>query len=159
MTHCVACWEGSSSADSINLTPGIHSGQNHNPAIWLVKQLLKNPSQNLMSFQTKITNLLLPDAFNKRLAAAEQLQDGMPDVWLLARMKKNCVMNLASCKQNAAKTATALEDLAMQLDDIGANKSTAAAAAAAAFSAEGPEDTGGGDVFIDEDAGNNSQQF
>ena len=66
-------------------------------------------------------------------------------------------MNLASCKQNAAKTATALEDLAMQLDDIGANKSTAAAAAA--FSGEGPEDTGGGDVFIDEDAGNNSQQF
>ena len=66
-------------------------------------------------------------------------------------------MNLASCKQNAAKTATAIEDLAMQLDDIGANKSTAAAAAA--FSAEGPEDTGGGDVFIDEDAGNNSQQF
>ena len=69
-------------------------------------------------------------------------------------------MNLASCKQNAANTATALEDLAMQLYDIGANKSTAAAAAAAAaFSAEGPEDTGGGDVFIDEDAGNNSQQF
>ena len=64
-------------------------------------------------------------------------------------------MNLASCKQNAANTATALEDLAMQLDDIGANKSTAAAA----FSAEGPEDTGGGDVFIDEAAGNNSQQF
>ena len=72
---------GSSSADSINLTPGVHhSGQNHNPAIWLVKQLLKNPSQDLMPFQTKITNLLLPDAFNKRLAAAEQLQDGMPDV-------------------------------------------------------------------------------